>query len=265
MVEQLLEKVEDHKVEDHNIPDDHYIPDANLLITEDDTPVDNFPSAKQQRLLISSLYSSQQQPFLAEANVGIYHTDGEPAIVPDVFISFDVQTPPDWWKKQNRCYMVWKFGKSPELVMEIVSNTEGEELTKKLKIYERMKVNYYLVYDPNQQLGEEKLTIYQLGGRNYFKTNETWLTDINLGVTFWEGEFEGRTDTWLRWCDQNGTVIATGDERAESEKLEKEEAQKLAESEKVAKEEAQRVAQCRTTDRLINRGTFWDMRELADI
>ena len=31
-------------------------PDANQLITEDDQPVDNFASAKQQRLLVSSLY-----------------------------------------------------------------------------------------------------------------------------------------------------------------------------------------------------------------
>ena len=234
MVEQLLDKVDD----------DYYIPDANLLITEDDTPVDNFADAKQQRLLVSSLYSSlESQPFLVEANVGIYHTDGEPAIVPDVFISFDVQTPEDWWKKQNRCYMMWKFGKSPEVVMEIVSNKEGEELTKKLQIYERMKANYYLVYDPNQELGEQILTIYKLVGRHYIKTEETWLEDINLGVTFWQGEFEGRRDTWLRWCHQDGTLVATGDERAEREKLEKEEAQRRAESEKLEKEEAQRRAQ----------------------
>ncbi|MEA5619481.1 Uma2 family endonuclease [Cronbergia sp. UHCC 0137] len=225
MVEQLLIKV-----------DDYYIPDANLLITEDDTPVDNFPSAKQQRLLISSLYSSLEQPFLAEANVGIYHTDGEPAIVPDVFISFDVQVPEDWWQKQNRCYMAWKFGKSPELVMEIVSNKEGEELTKKFKIYERMKVNYYVIYDPNQQLGEQILSIYQLAGRHYIKTEETWLEDIGLGINLWQGEFEGRHDTWLRWFHQDGTVVATGDERADREKLEKE-------REKLEKEEAQRRAQ----------------------
>ncbi|QYX29786.1 Uma2 family endonuclease [Sphaerospermopsis torques-reginae] len=233
MTEQLLDKV-----------DDHYIPDANLLITEDDTPVDNFPSAKQQRLLVSSLYSySELQPCLIEANVGIYHTDGEPAIVPDVFISFDVQTPEEWWKKQNRCYMVWKFGKSPELVMEIVSNQEGEELTKKLKIYERMKVNYYLVYDPNQELGEEQLHIYQLVGRHYAKTSETWLSDINLGVTFWEGEFEGRHDIWLRWCDQQGMVIPTGDERAAREKLEKEEAQRRAQEAENRAQESENRAQ----------------------
>lgn len=53
--------------------DDYYVPDANQLVTEDDTSVDNFASEKQQRLLIGSLYSSlQPQTFLAAANVGIY-------------------------------------------------------------------------------------------------------------------------------------------------------------------------------------------------
>ena len=147
MVEQLLINV-----------DDYDVPDANLLVTEDDTPVDNLASAKQQRLLVGSLYSSlQNQTFLAEANVGVYHTAGEPPIVPDVFISFDVQVPENWWEKQNRCYMVWRFGKPPEVVLEIVSNKEGDELGKKLQIYEHMRASYYIVYDPNQQLGEKVL------------------------------------------------------------------------------------------------------------
>ena len=47
MVEQLLIK---------NEIDYCDLPDANLLVTEDDTPVDNFASAKQQRLLVASLY-----------------------------------------------------------------------------------------------------------------------------------------------------------------------------------------------------------------
>ncbi|MDF5733801.1 MAG: Uma2 family endonuclease [Rhizonema sp. PD38] len=194
--------------------DDYYVPDANKLITEDDTPVDNFGSEKQQRLLVGILYSSlQEQTILAAANVGIYHTDGEPAIVPDVFLSFDVQVPENWWEKQNRCYMVWRFGKPPEVVIEIVSNKEGDELGKKLRIYEQMRVSYYIVYDPTQQLGQV-LRVYELRGRRYFETQETWLEQVGLGVTLWEGEFEGRHDVWLRWCYQDGTVLLTGDERA---------------------------------------------------
>lgn len=195
--------------------DDYYVPNANLLITEDDTPVDNFASAKQQRLLVSSLYSSLQgQTFLAEANVGIYYTDLQPPIVPDVFLSLDAQVPENWWEKQNRCYMVWRFGKPPEVAIEIVSNKEGDELGKKLGIYEHMRVSYYIVYDPTQQLGKQVLRVYELRGRRYFETTETWLEQVGLGLTLWQGQFEGREDVWLRWCYQDGVVVPTGDERA---------------------------------------------------
>ncbi|MBE9058953.1 Uma2 family endonuclease [Sphaerospermopsis sp. LEGE 08334] len=205
------------------------IPDANLLITEDDTPVDNLASAKQQRLLVGSLYSSlENQVFLAEANVGVYHTYGEPAIVPDVFVSFDVQTPQNWWEKQNRCYLVWKFGKVPEVAIEIVSNQEGEELGKKLQIYEKMRVYHYVVYDPHLHLGDKVLTVYNLKARRYVETTDHWLEEIGLGVTLWEGEFEGRNDTWLRWCDHDGNVLMTGDEKALQEKKRAENAEQRA-------------------------------------
>jgi Uma2 family endonuclease len=195
--------------------DDYYVPDANQLVTEDDTPIDNFACAKQQRLSVGSLYSSlQNQTFLAAANVGIYHTDGEPPIVPDIFLSLDVQVPENWWEKQNRCYMVWRFGKPPEVAIEIVSNKEGDELGRKLEIYEHMRVSYYIVYDPTQQLGEQLLRIYELRGRRYFETTETWLEQVGLGLTIWEGEFEARHDVWLRWCYKDGNVLLTGDERA---------------------------------------------------
>lgn len=194
--------------------DDYYVPDANQLVTENDT-LDNFATSKQKRLLIGSLYSSlQSQTFLAAANVGIYHTDEQPAIVPDVFLSLDIQVPEKWWEKQNRCYMVWRFGKPPEVVLEIVSNKEGDELGKKLKIYEHMRASYYIVYDPNQQLAEKILHVYELRGTRYFETSETWLEQVGFGITLWEGEFEGRQDHWLRWCYQDGNVLSTGDERA---------------------------------------------------
>ncbi|MDY6897582.1 MAG: Uma2 family endonuclease [Cyanobacteriota bacterium] len=197
--------------------DGFYIPDANQLVTEDDTPVDNFASAKQQRLLVSSLYSSlQKQPFLAESNVGVYYTDLKPAVVPDVFLSLNVQVPQNWWEKQNRCYMVWRFGKPPEVAVEIVSNKVGDELGEKLRIYEHMRASYYIVYDPTNQLSEETLRIYELRGMRYYQTSETWLEQVGLGLTLWSGKFEARQDSWLRWCYEDGTVLPTGDERASS-------------------------------------------------
>jgi hypothetical protein len=224
--------------------DDVDTTDIELLVTEDDTPVDNFGSARLQRFLVSSLYSSlPERIFLAEANVAIYHIDGTPAIVPDVLISFDVQTPVDWWTHQNRCYFVRKFGKVPEVVIEIVSNQKGGELEEKLKIYEKMRVIYYIVYDPNHQLGTEVLRIYQLQGKYYVETSETWLAEVNLGVTLWYGEFEGRQDTWLRWCHQDGTLLFTGDELAKQEKLRTEQEKLRTEQEKLRAENAEQRAE----------------------
>ena len=216
------------------VADEVAFPDANQLITEDDTPVDNFASAKQQRLLVSSLYSSwQTEPFLAEANVGIYHTVNQPAIVPDVFVSLDVQVPKDWWEKPNRCYLVWNFGKSPEIVLEIVSNRVGNELTDKLQTYAHMRASYYIVYDPAQHLGDTELYLYELRGHRYVELSETWLEPVNLGLTRWQGSFEGRQDTWLRWCDAQGNILLTGDEKAGQEhqraEQERQRADRLAE------------------------------------
>jgi Uma2 family endonuclease len=212
------------------VTDEITFPDASQLITEDDTPVDNFASAKQQRLLVSSLYSSwRSEPFLAEANVGIYHTVTQPAIVPDVFISLDVQAPEDWWEKPNRCYLVWNFGKPPEIVLELVSNRVGNELTQKLQTYAQMRVSYYIVYDPAQQLSDCPLHIYELRGAQYTECSELWLESMNLGVTLWSGQFEGRQQTWLRWCDAQGNLLLTGDEKAEQERQRAEQERQRAE------------------------------------
>lgn len=75
-----------------------------------------------------------------------------------------------------------------------------------------------ILFDPNQQLGEKVLRIYELRGTRYFETSEIWLEQVGLGVTLWEGEFEGRQDHWLRWCYQDENVLSTGDERAEQER-----------------------------------------------
>ena len=101
--------------------------------------------------------------------------------------------------------------------MEIVSNTEGgeEALDGKLGIYGRMKVEHYVVYDPGQQTGSEPLRVYALQAGRLVRTDETWFDDIGLGVTLWRGQYRGCEDTWLRWCNRDGAVIPTGEERAE--------------------------------------------------
>ena len=238
--------------------------DISHLTIEDDTPVDNLQSEKQQRLLVEPLYGSKPipSPFLAAANVGLfYKLKGDP-VVPDMMLSLGVQCADDFSKKQNRSYFVWEFGKLPEVCIEIVSNQEGDELTLSRKsrqkgkttikkdLYAQIHVPYYLVFDPLKQIqgkddmSEALLRVWASAPDGYTELTLTegisevgqpiWLNAAGLGLVLWEGQFEEDvTRTWLRWCDLNGQVIPTGAERAEIEsqgrETERQRAERLAE------------------------------------
>ena len=212
-------------------------PDIDALVTEDDTPVDNLPSEKQQRLLTEPLYSSwtgpgENRPFLAAANVGVFSQTRTPAIVPDMFLSLDVTVAEDWWRKEHRSYFIWEFGKPPELVLEIVSNSEGGEDTEKRRKYAWMRVPFYVIYDPQRQIMTEVLTVYRLRELQYERQDTAWFASLKLGLTLWEGEFERKVDTWLRWTDEHGVLIPTGKERAEQEHQRAEQEHQRAEQER---------------------------------
>lgn len=196
------------------------VPDIEHLITEDDTPVDNIPSEKQQRLLVEPLYSSWQveQPFIAAANVGIFSAVSRPPVVPDMFLSLDVSVAEDWWARENRSYFLWEFGKPPDVVVEIVSNTKGQETDKKLKEYARLRVSYYVIFDPQKLVQAEILNVYELHVGEYVLKPDNHLEKIGLGLILWEGVFEGKQEVWLRWCDVEGRLIPTGREQAEQER-----------------------------------------------
>jgi Uma2 family endonuclease len=228
---------------------------VNELVTEDDTPVDNLLSEKQQRLLTEPLYSSWsgpsgalqpqgRRPFLVAANVGLFPSLSQPPLVPDVFLSLDVEVPPDWHDKRHRSYFFWEFGKPPEVVIEIVSNRAGNELDSKLRDYARLGITYYIVYDPLQQLRTQALHIYEKQGLQYQPFPGGTLPGVGLGLVLWEGLYEGKRDTWLRWCDVQGQVIPTGAERAEREAARAEQEAARAEREAArAEREAARAEQ----------------------
>jgi hypothetical protein len=231
--------------------------DISHLVIEDDTPVDNFQSEVQQRLLVEPLYSSKAlpSPFLAAANVGLfYKLKGDP-IVPDVMLSLGVQRADDFSQRRNRSYFVWEFGKVPEVCIEIVSNVEGDELrisqksrqkgktAAKKEVYAQIGVRYYVVFDPLQQIqGEDEmnsalLRVWSISPEGYTELTPSsgittpgesvWLNSVGIGLTLWEGQFQEEISRlWLRWCDRDGRVISTGAERANDAESK---AQRLAE------------------------------------
>jgi hypothetical protein len=75
---------------------------------------------------------------------------------------------------------------------------------------------YYVVFDPAQVLSHRVLRAHKLDGRKYRELDEPiWLPDVGLGLRLWKGSFEKHENTWLRWVDAEGQLIATGNERAE--------------------------------------------------
>jgi Uma2 family endonuclease len=244
--------------------------DTSHLVIEDDTPVDNFQSAQQQRLLIDPLYAAQPipLPFIAEANVGLFYMlKGEP-IVPDVMLSLGVQRADDFSQRENRTYFVWQFGKVPDVCIEIVSNREGDELVlsqksqrkgkalSKKEIYAHIGVPYYVVFDPLQQIqGEQEmraasLRVWTISPTGYTELTPSqgvvnvgesvWLEGVGLGLTLWEGPFEEDISRlWLRWCDRDGQVIPTGAEGQALERQRAEQERQRAEQERQRAEQAQ--------------------------
>ncbi|NJO14762.1 MAG: Uma2 family endonuclease [Thioploca sp.] len=224
-------------------------PNIDHLVTEDDTPVDNIFSEKQQRLLVESLYTSwrgadPKRQFLALANVGLFCGINQPPLVPDALLSLEVKLFEDIWTKAHRSYLLWEYGKPPEVVIEIVSNRKGHELDSKLHDYARIGVAYYIVYDPEKQLSEKLLYLYERRHISYVEISGPWLPEVELGLTLWHGQYEDREDTWLRWCDPQGNLILTGAERAEQERQHAEQEYQRAEQEhQRADQESQRAEQ----------------------
>ncbi len=220
------------------------------IVTEDDTPVDNIPSEKNQRLLTGALYSSWDgakpgEPFLVAANVGVFYDIEKPPIVPDVFLSLEVKPKKDMWEKKNRTYFVQEFGKIPEVVIEIVSNKKGYEDSTKMKRYAEFGPWYYVIFDPKNYLKAGILRVYKFDrySRSYELMHDAWLSKIGLGVTVWQGDVGEGYAKWLRWCDKHGNILPTGDERAELERQQAELERQRAERERRQAERERRQAE----------------------
>ena len=225
-------------------------PDVSHLITEDDEPVDNPFSEKQQRLLVDTLHCSwskeqrQERSFVAFANVGLFFVPKNPALVPDVQVSLDCEYPEDLWEKKNRSYMTWVYGKPPEVVIEIVSNRKGGETDRKFKTYADQGVAYYVIFDPLTLYGKRPLRVYELHGRQYVEMlDPSWMPGALLGLKLWVGSFEEHQAQWIRWCDECGEFLPLSKEKTESAMAEAEKARTEADTARTEAETARTEAE----------------------
>ncbi|MDB9375668.1 Uma2 family endonuclease [Nodularia sphaerocarpa] len=122
-------------------------------------------------------------------------------------------------------------GDVPAVVMEFLSDTEGEEYSVKRTyppgkwfFYEQiLQVPVYVIFDPNGGL----LEFYHLeNGRYELKQPDEngrhWIPAMNLFLGTWQGIKEARTGYWLRWWDQEDNLLPWAVEVIEQERQEKE-------------------------------------------
>jgi hypothetical protein len=232
--------------------------DYESIIIEDGEPVDSVTSEKNMRLLTETLHANWTPPqsrydgkFMALANVGLFYSPDVPAIVPDAMLSLGVEPFQDTRPKKNRSYFIWRFGKPPEVVIEIVSNLKGNEYGDKMQKYaENCGVHYYAIYDPHNYYNRpSQLEIYVNHHGTFVPLEGNIMPDVGLGLVLWNGEYEYMHETWLRWCDTDGNLIPTGREarltetqRANLEKRRAEKEKQRAEKEKQRAEQAENRA-----------------------
>lgn len=248
------------------------MPDLDLLIPpgEDDLPSDDGVPMETQRhvlqmnLLIDPLwlYWVDREDVFVGGNMFVYYSlaqadavirelkaeygEGEPPPPgqrafrgPDVFVVLGVP------KRERKSWVVWKEGKGPDVVIELLSDsTAAKDKGEKKQIYQdQLRVPEYFwfhpftgewaafglangVYEPREPDGSGRLISRKLG----------------LALTRWEGEYKGIRARWLRWETLEGELLPTPQEVAEEEHRRAEEEYRRAEEERRRAEEERRRA-----------------------
>ncbi len=203
-----------------------YFPTADELPCSDDTPVDN----ELQELIPSLLKSilrmlwSERMDWFFGIDMAIYSDPDRPPIVPDGFLSLNVERVFD--ESRRLSYLLWEEQVPPILALEVVSTKPGGEYTTKLVEYASMGVLYYVIYNPKRRR-KAKLEVYKLVNGSYElqTANPLWMPEIGLGIGCERASYDGSIGEWLYWYDENSHRYPTPYERA---KLERDRADRLA-------------------------------------
>jgi Uma2 family endonuclease len=239
------------------------LPDHKQLPDSDGTFVKNFQEHPQSIVLTSSI-----APVLEKL-----HPDGRYCIGQDSGIYWRMMEPPekgaeapDWFYVPNvsplldgeyrRSYVLWKEFVAPLIAIEFVSGNGSEERdatppseTKKAGkfwVYEQaIRIPFYVIFNGWQ----DHVEVYQLLNGRYAKMqpNDRGHYPITPMAVEIGLQQEGAT-TWLRWWDDSGNLLLTGDERAIAEKQARLGAEAIANQERLiaaqerlAKEQAEQA------------------------
>ncbi|WP_293142064.1 Uma2 family endonuclease [Okeania sp. SIO3I5] len=167
------------------------------------------------RAVLNQLWGDRSDWFFG-VNMGIFHTTGSSPrvpIIPDAFLSVGVPR----FKNNNKSrlsYVLWEENYIvPLFVLEIVSQTYGNEYDKKMIDYARLGVLYYVIYNPDYSKGDkhERFEVYRLlnGAYQRLQGNPVWMPEIGLGIGTEVSYNERWEREWLYWYDSEGNKFMT--------------------------------------------------------
>ncbi len=199
-----------------------HLPTGEELPGSDDTPVDNELQNLIPNLLeaILALVWSERMDWFFGVDMGIYHTPGEPPLVPDGFLSLGVER---FIGEEGRLsYVLWEEDNVvPLWALEVVSKTYSGEYEQKKIAYAQLGILYYVIYAPGRgkRRKRQSFEVYRLVEGQYVlqKSEPVWIPEIGLGIGKERGTYLGRTREWLYWYDQKGRRQPTPEEVAQRE------------------------------------------------
>jgi len=194
----------------------HNLPSAKDLPDSDDTPVDNELQELIPHLLksILEIIWSDRWDWFFGIDMGIYYEPTLNPIVPDGFLSLGVPHMKD--EDLRPSYVLWEEKTVPILALEVISKTSNQEYSKKKEIYERIGIQYYVIYNP-QRKKKPRLEVYSLENKEYVllgNQSPIWLKEIGLGIGLERQTYQRMTREWLYWYDENQERFLTPEERS---------------------------------------------------
>ena len=237
------------------------LPDHKQLPESDGTFVKNFQEHPQSIVLTSSI-----APVLEKL-----HPDGRYCIGQDSGIYWLMMEPPekgaeapDWFYVPNvspfldgeyrRSYVLWKESVAPLIAIEFVSGNGNEERDAtpasasekagKFWVYEQaIRIPFYAIFDAWKDI----LEVYHLVDGRYAKmepnerghfTIAPMAVELGLQQEIQQHEMT----TWLRWWDEDGNLLLTGDERAIAEKQARLNAEAIANQQRTIADQERLIA-----------------------
>lgn len=245
------------------------VPDVQIpfdLPYEDDENLESNWHRADISLLIQSYqqFRGAAKDYYAGGNMFIYFSDRQARNRdfrgPDFFVVLNVDG-----RRDRKYWLTWEEeGRYPDMIVELLSaRTATVDRTTKKELYAKtFRTRNYFYYDPDK----EELKGFHLVDGEYqdLQPNQhkwLWCEVLGLWVGTWRGVYQGHEHLWLRFYDENGNLVLTGEEaekvhaaveqqraeearqRAETEHRQAEEARQQAEAERRQTEEARQQAE----------------------